>query len=261
MSNGEHIWIDLDNTPHVPFFRPIIRELEARGHTVSVSARQAFQVCELADLFAMRYEKIGRHYGKRSFLKVWGVVSRALQLVPFVLRNKPRFAISHGSRSQILLCNILRIPTVMVMDYEHAKTPGLLRPRWQIVPSALSREQLQCRRQSRILTYPGIKEDVYAPDFVPDGSLPATLGLDPRRIVVTVRPPATEATAMLSATGRMRRPRKRITTARIAMISSSGSWTRHAPMTTSRSSSCRGTRRRKSTCAGGGPNGSADGRS
>jgi uncharacterized protein len=25
------IWIDLDNTPHVPFFKPIIRELEQRA--------------------------------------------------------------------------------------------------------------------------------------------------------------------------------------------------------------------------------------
>jgi hypothetical protein len=29
---AEHtVWIDLENSPHVPFFLPIIRELEARG--------------------------------------------------------------------------------------------------------------------------------------------------------------------------------------------------------------------------------------
>ena len=28
---GGKIWVDLDNTPHVPFFKPIIRELEKRG--------------------------------------------------------------------------------------------------------------------------------------------------------------------------------------------------------------------------------------
>src|SRR5207248_9198423 len=42
------IWVDLDNTPHVPFFIPIIRELRNRGHQVVVTARDAFQVCELA---------------------------------------------------------------------------------------------------------------------------------------------------------------------------------------------------------------------
>ena len=44
----QKIWIDLDNTPHVPFFRPIIRELERRGFEVVLTARDAFQVCELA---------------------------------------------------------------------------------------------------------------------------------------------------------------------------------------------------------------------
>jgi hypothetical protein len=42
------IWIDLDNTPHVPFFKPLIRELDSRGHRVVLTARDAFQVCELA---------------------------------------------------------------------------------------------------------------------------------------------------------------------------------------------------------------------
>lgn len=193
MTHGTSIWIDLDNTPHVPFFRPIIRELEARGHTVSVTAREAFQVCELADLFGLHYAKVGRHHGKNPFRKVSGLVWRSLQLLPFVLRHRPAIALSHGSRSQILLCNILRIPTVMIMDYEHAQTPLLLRPRWEIVPAALSHERLQCQTRERILTYEGIKEDVYAPEFQADDKLPTTLGLDKSRIIVTVRPPATEA--------------------------------------------------------------------
>ena len=32
--NNNIVWIDLDNTPHVPFFKPIIEELEKRGHEV-----------------------------------------------------------------------------------------------------------------------------------------------------------------------------------------------------------------------------------
>jgi hypothetical protein len=41
--------------------------------------------------------------------------------------------------------------------------------------------------------YPGIKEDVYVPDFRPDHSLPVDLGISRDRIVITVRPPANEA--------------------------------------------------------------------
>ncbi len=187
------IWIDLDNTPHVPFFKPIIRELEQHGHTIALSARDAFQVCELATLYGLKFEKVGRHYGKNPLFKIAGLCWRSLQLLTFVIREKPVLGLSHGSRSQIFLCNLLRIPTVMVMDYEHAQTPLLLQPRWEIIPSALVEEDVQCKNKERILSYQGIKEDVYAPEFMPDTSLAAELGLTDGEIVVTVRPPANEA--------------------------------------------------------------------
>lgn len=187
------IWIDLDNTPHVPFFKPIIRELRKRGHKVILSARDAFQVCEMADRAELDYTKIGRHYGKNSFLKIWGLVWRSLQLLPLVLRERPTLALSHGSRSQIFLCNLLGIPTVMLMDYEYAQTPPLVRPRWEIVPEALEGKSLQCKHRKRIRSYRGIKEDVYAGEFRRDTSLLRQLGLDSRNIIVTVRPPASEA--------------------------------------------------------------------
>jgi predicted glycosyltransferase len=44
-----------------------------------------------------------------------------------------------------------------------------------------------------VLRYPGLKEDVYAAGFVPDPAIKSMLGLNGRSIIVTVRPPATEA--------------------------------------------------------------------
>ncbi|UOA10203.1 DUF354 domain-containing protein [Methylobacter sp. S3L5C] len=187
------IWIDLDNTPHVPFFKPIIRELEIKGYSVVTTARDAFQVCELATLYGLSHKKVGKHYGKNPIFKVLGLCWRSLQLLPFIIREKPAIGLSHGSRSQILLCNLLRIPTVMIMDYEHAQTPLLLQPRWEIIPEALADESLQCKTKDRILSYEGIKEDVYAPEFKPDSSIAALLNLNADNIIVTVRPPANEA--------------------------------------------------------------------
>ena len=34
------IWIDLDNTPHVLFFEPIVRELRDLGHRVVITGRR-----------------------------------------------------------------------------------------------------------------------------------------------------------------------------------------------------------------------------
>jgi hypothetical protein len=187
------IWIDLENTPHIPFFKPIIRELETKGYEVVLTARDAFQVCELANRFGLSYCKVGRHYGKNRLLKVFGLGWRSLQLVPFVLRERPAVGLSHGSRAQILLCNLMRIPTVLIMDYEHAKTPLLVRPRWEIVPDVLLKESLHCRTRERIRTFRGIKEDVYAPGFKPDPTLRQQLHLNGADVIVTVRPPANEA--------------------------------------------------------------------
>jgi len=186
------IWIDLDNTPHVPFFSPIIRELKNRGYLVVITARDAFQVCELADKMKLEYRRVGRHYGKNKFKKIWGLAWRSFQLAPFAIRHKPRIALSHGARSQILISNVLRIPNVMIMDYEHARMIAPAKPRWMIVPEALSGEKLSAKAH-RVLYYRGIKEDVYAPEFEPDPSVVEELGLSQGEIIVTVRPPANEA--------------------------------------------------------------------
>ena len=185
------IWIDLDNTPHVPFFKPIIRELEKAGHQVLLTARDAFQVTGLADRVGLSYRCVGKHYGKNPFMKVFGISVRAAQLMPLVLRHRPDLAMSHGSRAQILVANFLRIPSVLICDYEFAKPFPLSRPTWEFVPEAVSSVFLSA--SNHVKKYPGIKEDVYVPDFEPDAGILKELGLSPEAIIATVRPPATEA--------------------------------------------------------------------
>jgi predicted glycosyltransferase len=186
------IWIDLENTPHIPFFRPIIRELEARGFRVVLTAREAFQTVEMANRYGLKFTKVGRHYGQNSFMKVAGLATRAMQLMPFIMREKPVLGLSHGSRGQILACNLTGIPTVLIMDYEHSQNPPMTRPRWEIVPDVITDDMLHTTNKTRARRYAGIKEDVYVPDFTPDPSIVKQLGLSDR-IIVTVRPPATEA--------------------------------------------------------------------
>jgi uncharacterized protein len=186
------IWIDLDNTPHVPLFIPIIRELERRGHKVTVTARDAFQVCELARKKGLSCVSVGRHYGKNRIMKVVGLFWRSVQLAPHCLRERPQLALSHGSRSKELLGRVLGIPTVSMNDYEYSAMVPLALPRWGIVPDSISAKESGCNLE-RLRQYRGIKEDVYAPDFKPDESLLDELGLRGAKLVVTVRPPATEA--------------------------------------------------------------------
>src|SRR6185436_3063939 len=54
------IWIDLDNSPHVPFFAPIIEELGKRDYSVTLTARDCFQVRDLTNLFNLKCKVVGR---------------------------------------------------------------------------------------------------------------------------------------------------------------------------------------------------------
>ena len=190
--NPQKVWIDLDNTPHVPFFEPIVERLQERGFDVVLTARDAFQVCELADQKGLPYTKVGRHYGKNKLVKVLGLFYRASQLLPFAWREKPDLALSHGARSQIIICNLLRIPTVLMADYEFAQYPPLMRPTWEMVPEVIPDEALCCE-PDRIRKYPGIKEDVYVSRMRRDPGFLGALGVAPEDLLITVRPPATEA--------------------------------------------------------------------
>lgn len=191
-ANGScrRIWIDLDNSPHVPFFDPIIKELRNRNYEVLLTARDCSQTCGLADLFEMKYRRIGRHYGKKRILKVAGTVFRAAQLSTVMRRTKPSIAVSHGSRAQMISALMLRISSLAIMDYEYVK--GFVRPTWIMMPEVIRSSTLRFQ-ENRILKYPGIKEDVYVPSFKPDPTILNDLGVSRDELVVTIRPPATEA--------------------------------------------------------------------
>jgi uncharacterized protein len=186
------IWIDLDNSPHVPFFKPIIEELEGRGYSVILTARDCFQVSDLLTLFNMRCKPVGRHYGKNTILKLGGLCFRALQMTPTILREKPDLALSHGSRAQLLASAVLGVPSVTLLDYEYVTGWMFIRPTWVMVPEIVPENAIKIDR-NRIVKYPGIKEDVYVPNFNPDPTLKGHLGLNGEELLVTVRPPATEA--------------------------------------------------------------------
>ncbi|MFO1313556.1 MAG: DUF354 domain-containing protein [Burkholderiales bacterium] len=187
------VWIDLDNSPHVPFFVPIIRELERRGHQVVLTSRDAFQVCNLADSYGLSHTRVGTHYGANKVAKVAGTLYRSLQLAPFVLRERPDLSLSHGSRPLVILSSALRIPTALLFDYEFAKILPLFKADLGIAPKAIDASGLAGQFKRGLRTFTGLKEDVYVASFKPGPSVRGELGMTEDEILVTIRPPATEA--------------------------------------------------------------------
>ena len=186
------IWVDLDNSPHVPFFRPIIEELRKKDYEVLVTARDAYQVRELLDYYEVPGRIVGRHYGKLKVLKALGTCWRALALVGAVRKESPDLAMSHGSRACLLASTMLKIPNMTLADYEFVAKVPTIKPTWLMVPSVVPDEALSLSG-SKIMKYPGIKEDVYLSRFRPDPGLRMRLGISPDALLVMVRPPATEA--------------------------------------------------------------------
>lgn len=189
--SSKKIWIDLDNSPHVPFFLPIIEGLEKKGYQVFLTARDSYQVCELLRLHGLSCQVVGRHYGKKRLLKLWGTAFRAVQLLPLAVTERPALAVSHGSRAQVLVASLLGIQRVVMFDYEFS-AKGFLRPNWVFVPDVFPEKHFG-QRQDRVLRYHGLKEDVYVPRFKPDPRVRELLGVCQDDLIVTVRPPASEA--------------------------------------------------------------------
>jgi hypothetical protein len=183
--------VDLDNSPHVPFFRPIIDELRKRNYDVLVTARDAYQVRELLEFYGVSARLIGRHYGKHKVLKGIGTCWRALAVTAGVWNEKIDLAITHGSRACVIACALLGIPDILLFDYEFAaKIPGI-KPTWLMAPGVIADRHKG--NGAQIINYPGIKEDVYLSRFCPDYGLKGRLGIPPDDLLVMVRPPATEA--------------------------------------------------------------------
>jgi predicted glycosyltransferase len=186
------IWIDIDNSPHVPFFLPIIEELQKRGHKTLLTARNSYQVCELLKFHHLDCKVVGGHWGKNRFLKALGTLGRAARLLPLAFKEKPDLAVSLVSRAQLLASKALGIPMVITFDYEFVMKMQFLQPDWIIVPEVVPDSGVGTAKRG-VARYPGLKEDVYVPKFKPDASLRKQLGIAESDLLVAVRPPATEA--------------------------------------------------------------------
>lgn len=184
------IWIDIDNSPHVLFFNPIAKALTGQGYELILTARDAYQVRELMQVYKMNAQVIGKHYGKNKLLKIMGSIYRAMQLAPLIIREHPDVAISHGSRGMVILSKLLNIPLILMFDYEHGKPVPFINPNLIIVPEIVTHIPFP---KTQVLKYKGIKEHVYVPFFKADFNLKSNLNIKCDDIVIALRPPATEA--------------------------------------------------------------------
>ncbi|MDP8905790.1 MAG: DUF354 domain-containing protein [Chloroflexota bacterium] len=190
------VWIDVTNSPHVLFFRPILRRLADAGVEAAVTARDYAQTLGLLELYGIPHVVIGRHGGSGRVGKAVAFARRSLALVAFGRRLRARQAVSHGSNDLSVAARVLRLHNTVLHDYEGATTMHRINFRLAdkvMVPAVIPFAEL--RRlglaERRYRPYAGIKEQISLADFEPEPGVLAGLGLDESRPVAVLRPPAT----------------------------------------------------------------------
>ena len=194
------IWIDLANSPHVPFFNALRSEFLLLGHQIEITARDFAETVALAEQAGLSPKVIGGFGGGSVAGKSTNLANRAFALARWARPQHFDLAVSHNSYSQILAARALGITTVTLMDYEYQPANHLafrLSNRI-IVPECFPLNQLKNygARAGKVRRYQGTKEDVYLADFESDAgfiSQLSALGVKSDDLVVLVRPPAREA--------------------------------------------------------------------
>jgi len=187
------IWLDLANSPQVLFFRPIIRELERRGHTLTITTRAYAQTVQLADRFGLSHQVIGQHGGRGLSSLIEQNYLRSVQLAQWAQGHKFDLALSHNSYSQVVAATLRHIRAVTLMDYEYQPLNHLCfrLAHKVIVPEAFPVDMIRkYGAATKAVTYPGVKEQVYLADFIPQKDYLASEGLPVDVPLVVIRPPA-----------------------------------------------------------------------
>jgi predicted glycosyltransferase len=190
------IWADIDNAPHVLVLQPVIRLMKELGHHVEVTARDFGQTFGLLELHGIPFTPVGRHAGRNLFKKVFETLGRSRRLMSYSKGRDFSVAFCHGARGVVLPARLRGIPLVVLLDYEHTFNRIF---RWWaariLVPDVISDECLDALGfdLSRVVKYPGLKEDLYVHEGEPDPSVLQELGVHPESILAVMRPPATMA--------------------------------------------------------------------
>ena len=188
-------WIDVSNSPQVPFFRPLIALLLERGHDVRVTTREYAQTTELLALHGIEHEVVGpRHGGAGALGKARAMAGRLRALRRYARGRGFEIALSHASHELPMIARSLGIPSAYAFDYEFARVQhgfGCRAAHRVVVPDAIPQDRLDGlgARATKVRRYPGLKEEYYLHGFAPDTGVLNQLGVAGEHVLVVVRTP------------------------------------------------------------------------
>src|SRR5262245_56573843 len=189
------VWVDVTNSPHVLFFRPLLALLRERGHDVSVTAREYAQTLELLAAAGIDHDVVGPVHGGAGVAgKAAALAGRLRALRRFARKRGFDVALSHASHELPVTARTLGIPSAYAFDYELARLQhgiGCRAATRVVVPDVVPDDRLAALGATRrkVARFPGLKEEYYLADFEPDPAALDRLGLSADSVLVVVRTP------------------------------------------------------------------------
>ena len=186
------VWVDLTNTAHIYVLRPLVEELERRGHEVEITARPLSQTLDALEQWGHPHTVLGRHGGATRAGKARAAAERVAALVRFGRGRSFDGGLAHGSTDLPVACRVFRLPNATMSDYEWAVAQHSVNFRLAtrvLIPDAIpeARVRRYGARPPKLVRYPGLKEEYYLHDFEADRGVLDALGLDPARVLCIVR--------------------------------------------------------------------------
>jgi uncharacterized protein len=190
------IWLDFDNSPHVPLYRPILKELNARGVQTFVTSRFHAQTEDLLRMWEIPHVPVGTHGGKSRWRKVANLLHRANALSRVARSRSITLSVSHNSRAHMLASKRLGIRYLGMDDYEYSeqRLSNILADHI-LLPVCIPDQRLADAgfNLKKVIRYNGLKEEIYLKDFVPELDFRKCIEVGEQSILVTLRPPSTMA--------------------------------------------------------------------
>jgi len=195
-----NIWIDVTNSPHVLFFKPLIKEFEKNGHKVTVTARNFAQTIDLLKQNKIKYTKFSHHGGKSLFKKIFFLFKRSYLLYKFSKNKHFDLALSHNSVDVCIASYFRKIPVFDLFDYEFAQFHHInFRLSKKIFyPKFINLKDLKKygANKNKIIKYDGLKEQMVLKDYNFDKNIFDKINFPKnslKKYKILLRPPATMA--------------------------------------------------------------------
>lgn len=187
-------WIDIDNPPQVQYVSPFVEAFRQRGVSVLVTARDYGITSELLHARGIEHHLLGEQFGASRRGKALGTVRRALALLSTARRGGRPDLLLSTSRSASMAAWMLRTPSFMILDYEHAETRSFRALGTTVLhPEVIPQEVFTAKgfRTNRLIAFRGIKEDISFAGRDIAATPPHDFGVDREgHALVLLRPPS-----------------------------------------------------------------------